>query len=152
MGNKSDTKRRAKLEERRKKADAHLVRADFTQVKVAEWLAAYHAEPNVVAELVDEHGVLLAHVEGNDDDNWTVVVCDDVIAGASDTFAALGLFLAAAADDRAAGNESYMQFAPWLIEEIEARCEAANVGWQDLLRSFPPSEKQQLALPPQRSL
>lgn len=151
MGKKSDAKRRAKLKDRRKKGEALLVRAVSAQPKVADWFAAHDAEPNVIVELVDGHGVILAYVEGAGDEDWTVIVGDDPVAGTSDTFVALGMFLVAAVNDRATGNESYMQFAPWLIEQIEMRCESANVDWEVFLRSLLPIELQQLALPPQRS-
>jgi hypothetical protein len=152
MGKQSDSRRKAKLKERRKKADAAAARALAVQTKVADWIAAHDAEPNIIAELVDEHGTALAYVEGKDDEMWTVVVDDDPIAGASDEFVALSLFLGAAVDDLAAGNSSYMQFAPWLLEEIEKRCEAENMEWQDFLCSLLPLEKQRMALPQQRVL
>ena len=152
MGKKSDAKRRAKLKERRKKVEAHFARAVSSQTKVTEWIAAHDAEPNIIAELVDEGGTLLAYVEGDNEDNWTVVVGGVPVAGASDTLIALGMFLAAAVDDRASGNESYIQFSQWLIEEVEAQCEVKNLDWGGFLRSLLPIEKQLLPLPPQRVL
>lgn len=149
---KSDARRREKLKARRKKAEAHLVRLASTQAKVAEWIAVHDADPNVIAELVDGNGTVLAHVEGSSDDTWVVVVGDDPVAGASDVFVALGLFLVAAVDDQAAGNESYIQFSQWLIEEIEVRCEIENLEVDGFLRSILPVEKQMLALPPHRAL
>jgi len=150
MGKQSDAKRKAKLKDRRKKVEAALVRAVATQTKVAEWTAAHDAEPNIIAELVDEHGVVLAYVEGDADESWTVVVDDEPVAGASDEFVALSFFLAAAVDDQAAGNTSFIQFMPWLLEEIEKRCESEKMEWQDFLRSLLPLEKRSLALPQQR--
>ncbi len=152
MGKQSDAKRKAKLKDRRKKAEAAQVRAVATQSKVAEWTAAHDAEPNIIAELVDEHGAVLACVEGDTDECWTVVVDDEPVASASDEFVALSFFLGAAVDDKAAGNTSFIQFAPWLLEEIEQRCEAEKMEWQDFLRSLLPLEKQSLALPQQRVL
>jgi len=152
VGKQSDAKRKAKLKDRRKKAEAALARVVGTQSKVAEWAASFDAEPNIIAELVDEHGAVLAYVEGDDDENWTVVVDDEPVAGTSDEFVALSLFLGAAVDDRAAGNTSFIQFGTWLIEEIERRCEANNMEWHDFLRALLPLEKQHLALPHQRAL
>lgn len=152
MGKKSDAKRRAKLKERRKKEETYLVRAASAQAKVAEWIAAHDAEPNVIAELVDERGTPLAYVEGNNDDNWIVVVGDEPVSGSSDTFVALAMFLVAAVDDQACGNESYIQFSQWLIEEIEAQCESKNLDLVDFLRSLLPADKQRLGLPPLRAL
>ena len=152
MGKKADEKRRAKLKDRRKKAETYVARTVSAQSKVADWIATHDAEPHIIAELVNEHGVLLAYVEGVNGDSWTVVVGDNPVAGASGTFVALGMFLVAAVNDRTSGNESYIEFAPWLIEEIEARCETANLGCQDFLRSLLPIEMQQFSLPPQRSL
>lgn len=149
MGKKSDAERRAKLKERRKKVDASSSRTLSTQAKVDAWFAAHDAEPNVIAELLDEQGSSLARVEGGNSDDWVVVVGDEPIAGANDTFLALSMFLVAAVDDRAGGNESYMQFSQWLIEEIEARCEAEDVDWYDFLRSLLPPEKRRLDLPSQ---
>jgi len=149
---KSDAKRREKLKARRKNAEAHLVRLASTQAKVAEWIAAHDAEPNVIAELVDENGTALAHVEGSSDDTWVVVVGDDPVAGATDVLVALGLFMVAAVDDQAAGNKSYIQFSQWLIEEIEAQCETENLEVEGYLRSILPVEKKMLALPPHRAL
>lgn len=148
---KSDAKRREKLKARRKKAEAHLVRLASTQAKVDEWIAAHDAEPNVIAELVDQNDTALAHIEGNSD-TWTVVVGDDPVAGASDVFVALSLFLVAAVDDQVAGNESYIQFSQWLIEEIEVRCEKENIDVESFLRSILPAEKKMLKLPPHRAL
>ena len=152
VGKQSDAKRKAKLKDRRKKAEAAFVRAVATQRKVTKWAAAHDAEPNIIAELVDELGAVLAYVEGEADQSWAVVVDDEPVAGASDEFLALGLFLGAAVDDRAAGNTSFIQFAPWLLEEIEKRCEAENMEWHDFLRSILPVEKRHLALPQQRVL
>lgn len=150
MGKKSDAKRRAKLKERRKKVEAHLTRETSTQTKIAEWVAAYDAEPNIIAELVDGDDTPLAYVEVDNEENLIVVVGDEPVAGASDTFVALGMFLVAAVDDRASGNESYIQFSQWLIEKIDAQCESRDLDLVDFLRSLLPIEKRQMALPPQR--
>lgn len=152
MGKQSDAKRKAKLRDRRKKAEAALIRAVVSQSKVAEWAAAHDAEPNIIAELVDEDGAVLAYVEGDADHGWTVMVDDETVAGATDEFVALSFFFGAAVDDRAAGNTAFIQYAPWLLEEVEKRCEAANMEWQDFLRSVLPVEKQHLALPQQRAM
>lgn len=152
MGKQSDAKRKARLKDRRKKAEGALARVVASQRKVAEWAAAFDAEPNIIAELVDHDGAVLAYVEGDADENWTVVVDDEPIAGASDEFVALSLFLDAAVDDRAAGNTSFIEFGAWLLEEIESRCEAQNMEWEAFLRSLLPPEKQHLALPQQRAL
>ncbi len=152
MGRQSDAKRKAKLKDRRKKAEATLAQVVANQSKVAEWAAAFDAEPNIIAELVDEHGAVLAYVEGDADENWTLVVDGEPVAGTSDEFVALSILLVAAVDDRAAGNTSFIQFGAWLIEEIERRCEAKNIEWEDFLRSLLPLEKQHLALPHQRAL
>jgi len=150
VGKQSDAKRKAKLKDRCKKAEAGLARALATQSKVAEWAAAFDAAPNIIAELVDEHGTVLAYVEGDADENWTVVVDDEPVAGVSDEFVALSLFLGAAVDDRADGNTSFIQFGPWLLEEIERRCEAEDIEWHEFLRSLLPTDKQHLALPQHR--
>ena len=151
MGKKSSAKRKMKLKERRKKTEAHLVRSASTHSKIDEWISTSDAEPNIMAELVDEDGSALTYLECDNDGNWTVVIGDVSVAGASDTFVALGMFLVAAVDDRASGNESYIQFSQWLIEEIEAQCELKNLDLIDFLRSLLPAEKQQLTLPPQRA-
>lgn len=151
MGKQSDAKRRAKLKDRRRKAEAAPDRAVTKHSRIKEWAAAHDTEPNVIAELVDEHGAGLAYVAGDDEGNWAVVDDDEPVAGASDEFVALGFLLSAAVDDQAAGNTSFIQFAPWLLEEIENRCEAEQVGWDDFLRSLLPLEKRALALPQQRA-
>lgn len=152
MGKQPDAKRRARLKERRKKAEATLARAFAAQSKVSEWSSAHDTEPNIIVELVDENGAALAHIEGDDDDMWTVVVNYDPVISVDDEFIALGLFLSAAVDEKAAGDTSWIQFGTWLIEEIERRCETANMNWEDFLRSLLPLEKRYMALPQQRML
>ena len=99
---------------------------------------------------MDVHGALLAYVEGDAEENWTVVVDSVPVAGTSDEFAALSWFLSAAVDDQAAGNTSFIQFSPWLLEEVEKLCEAKNMEWNDFLQSLLPLDKQHLKLPGQR--
>jgi hypothetical protein len=151
VGKQSDAKRKAKLKARRKSFEAAEARARATSAKVATFFAAHDAEPNIVAELLDEHGALLAYIEGRDDESWTVVVDDEPVAGSTDLMASLGMFLTAAVDDRADGNTSHMQFSPWLLEEIQSRCDAANVEWTEFLLSLLPAEKRQMKLPEQRA-
>lgn len=150
VGKQSDAKRKAKLKDRRKKQEAALSRVVASQTRVAKWVAAFDAEPNIIAELVDVHGAPLAYVEGDAEENWTVVVDNVPVAGTSDEFAALSWFLSAAVDERAAGNKSFIQFTPWLLEQVEKLCEAKNMEWNDFLRSLLPLEKQHLKLPEQR--
>ena len=150
VGKQSDAKRKAKLKDRRKKQEAAVSRVVASQTKVAKWVAALDAEPNIIAELVDVHGALLAYVEGDAEENWTVVVDSVPVAGTSDEFAALSWFLSATVDDQAAANTSFIQFSPWLLEEVEKLCEAKNMEWNDFLRSLLPLEKQHLKLPGQR--
>ena len=73
------------------------------------------------------------------------------LAGTNEEFSALGWFLSAAVDDRSAGNSSFLRFSPWLIEEVDKRCEAGNVDFYDFLRSLLPSEKRHLTLPEHRT-
>ncbi len=152
MKKNSDAKRRAKLKERRNRAQQHTVLMQSKQAKVAEWIAAHDAEPNVIADLVDDHGISLCRVEGRSDDDWIVIVGDEPTAGSNDAFTALGMLLNAAVDDREHGDESYIQFSAWLVEEIEARCEATEMELEEFLRSLLPVEKRRLALPRQRAL
>ena len=152
VGKQSEAKRRAKLKVRRKRAEAVSARLPAIQSNGAGWCAASDAASNIIAELVDEEGSPLAYIEGKGDESWTVVVGDMPVAGAADEFDALGMFLIAAVDDQADGNKSYMQFSPWLIEEIEKRCEAANMEWHDFLRALLPREKRLMALPPQQMM
>ncbi len=147
MAKKSDAKRKAQLKERRKKAAASAARSSASQTRVAEWMAASDAATNIIADLVDEDGAVLAYVEGDAAENWTVVVGGLPVAGSSDEFAALSWFLSAAVDDKSAGNSSFLRFSPWLLEEIEKRCEAQDLDWYDFLISLLPPEKRHLALP-----
>ena len=152
MSKNCDAKRRAKLKARRRNAEQQAVLTQSKQAKIAEWIASHHAEPNVIAELVDAHGISICRVEGNNDEGWIVVVGQEPAAGSNDTFAALSLLLSAAVDDRAHVEDSYIQFSPWLTREVERRCEAGNVSWDDFLRSLLPCDKRQLSLPHQRTL
>ena len=114
-------------------------------------MAAHDALPNIIADLVDDEGAVLADVEGEADETWTVVVGGVPVAGTNEEFSALGWFLSAAVDDRSAGNSSFLRFSPWLIEEVDKRCEAGNVDFYDFLRSLLPSEKRHLTLPEHRT-
>lgn len=147
MGKQSDAKRKAKLKERRKKAEAASARVLVDPDKIAEWFAAHDAEPNIIAELFDEDDVRMAHVQGEDDELWTIVIGGEPIAGTSDEFAALAMFLNAVVDDREQGKTSYMRFSTRLLEEIEARSAAANIEELDFLMSLLAPEKRRLALP-----
>lgn len=147
MSKHSDAKRKAKLKERRRKAEAASARAPAVAHKVAEWIVDHDAQPNIIAELFDEDDVLMAHVQGDGDDLWTVMIGGEPVAGTSDEFAALAMFLNAAIDDRESGETSYMCFSSWLLEEIEARCDAAKIEGPDFLMSLLPPEKRRLALP-----
>ena len=51
----------------------------------------------------------------------------DPSSGASDVFVALGMSLAAAMDNQSAGNETYIQFSQWIIEDIEVWSETENL-------------------------
>lgn len=113
-------------------------------------MAAHHAEPNFIAELVDEHSAVVTYLEAGTEETWTDVVDDESVAGASDEWAALSLFLIVSVDDRAAGNTSLIQLTPWLLEEIEKRCQAANVDGQDFLQSLLPLTKENMTLLQQR--
>ncbi len=150
MGKQPDAKRKAKLTERRRKHEASVSKVVANQSKAADWIATFDAEPNVIAELVDEQGTVLVYVEGDTDENWTVFVDREPTAGTNDEFAALGWLLSAAVDDQVAGNNSFIRFSPWLLEEIEKRCEAENLDWYEFLRSLLPRDKQHLGLPEHR--
>lgn len=147
MGKQSDAKRKAKLKERRKKAEAASARALAAPNKIAEWFVTHDAESDVIAELFDENDAVMIHIEGDGDELWVVMVGGEPVAGTSDEFSALAMFLNAAVDDGESGSTSYMRFSPWLLEEIEARCDAANVDGPDFLISLLPPEKRHLVLP-----
>ena len=151
MAKKSDAKRKAQLKERRNKFETTVARRLASQVRTNEWMAAHDALPNIIADLVDDDGAVLAYVEGEADETWTVVVGGVPVAGTNEEFSALGWFLSAAVDDRSAGNSSFLRFSPWLIEEVDKRCEAGNVDFYDFLRSLLPSEKRHLTLPEHRT-
>ncbi|MBN6102700.1 hypothetical protein JR064_11020 [Xanthomonas sp. CFBP 8703] len=152
MAKKSDAKRRSKLKERRKRAEEAQARPKTGLSKVERWMAAFDAERNIIAELIGEDGTVLAYVEGDDTDSWTVVVDNDPVAGTSDEVATLGWLLDAAVDDIAAGNAPVLVLSLWLVEQVETRCEAANIEWHDFLRSLLPIEKQHMPLPQQRTM
>ncbi|NYZ62030.1 hypothetical protein [Luteimonas deserti] len=148
MGKQSDAKRKAKLKERRKIRDAAIARSGSSREAIAKWMAAQEGEPNINAELVDEHGAVLARLEGDSEELWTVYVGDDPIAGSHDEFIALGFLLTAAVDEHALGRTCFLQFYPWLLEEIERRCAESEMEWQKLLSDLLPPDRQHLALPP----
>lgn len=153
MGKQSDAKRKAKLKERQRKVEAAAARSAGVNSNVAAFYKAYDLEPNVIAELLDESGATLAHVEGGaDGENWTIVVMGEAAAGTDDEFLALGLLLGMAIDDRAAEGESFIQFSPWLVEQIEERCDARGTDPNKYLRSLLPMDKRSAALPPVRIL
>ena len=128
------------------------MRAVDIQERAAKWFAEFDATPNVIAELLDQDDAVLAYIEGNIDGGWTVLVADVPVAGTDDEMIALGWLLTAAVDDTEAGEKSFLQFAPWLVEEIERQCGARNVEWLELLRSLLPPGKRHKSLPQQRSL
>jgi hypothetical protein len=80
------------------------------------------------------------------------MVGGESVAGTSDEFSALAMFLNAAADDRQSGGTSYMRFSPRLLEEVEARCVALNIGGWTFLMSLLPPEKRRLMLPQIRAM
>lgn len=90
MAKKSDAKRKAKLKERRKQAEAAQSKTLAAPSEVGAWFAAHDAEPNIMAELVTEDGALFAYVEG-DGNEWTLIVEDNPVAGTSDEIVALGM-------------------------------------------------------------
>lgn len=57
-----------------------------------------------------------------------------------------------AIDDRAAEGESFIQFSPCLVEQIEERCDARGADPDQFLRSLLPMDKRGAALPPVRML
>lgn len=153
MGKQSDAKRKAKLKERQRKMEAAAARSSGVSSNVAAFFKDYDAEPNVIAELLDESGAALAHIEGcADGEYWTIVVMGEAAAGTEDEFLALGLLLGMAIDDRAAEGESFIQFSPWLVEQIEERCGANGGDPDQFLRSLLPMDKRGAALPPVRML
>lgn len=152
MGKKSEAKRKKKLRERLKGGEAVSTRAMGVQERAAKWFAEFDAAPNVIAELLDQDDAVLAYIEGNIDGGWTVVVADAPLAGTDDEMIALGWLLTAAVDDTEAGEKSFLQFAPWLIEEIERQCDARNVECLEFLRSLLPPDKRHKSLPQQCSL
>lgn len=153
MGKQSDAKRKAKLKERKRKVEAAAVRSSGLNPNVAAFFDAYDAEPNVIAELLDESGAALAHVEGSaDGEMWTIAVMGEAAAGTDDEFLALGLLLGMAIDDRAAEGECLIQLSPWLVEQIEAHCDAIGEDTDQFLRSLLPMDKRGAALPPVRTL
>ncbi|QHB73508.1 hypothetical protein [Stenotrophomonas sp. 364] len=153
MGKQSDAKRKAKLKERQRRAEAAAARSSGVNSNVAAFFKAYDSEPNVIAELLDQSGGALAHVEGSaDGENWTIVVMGEAMAGTHDEFLALGLLLGMAIDDRAAEGESFIQFSPWLVEQIEESCDARGADPDQFLRSLLPMDKRDAALPPVRIL
>ncbi|PPU68833.1 hypothetical protein XpiCFBP4643_07455 [Xanthomonas pisi] len=115
-------------------------------------MAAFDAERNIVVELIGEDGAVLAYIEGDDADSWTVVVDDEPIAGIDDEIVALGWLVGAAVDDIADGNAPVLVYSHWIVEQIDARCKAANVEWHDFLRSLLPAEKQHMQLPQNRTM
>ncbi|MEB1609679.1 hypothetical protein VDQ74_07205 [Xanthomonas campestris pv. campestris] len=152
MAKKSDAARKSKLKERRKNAQEARARPSTGPSKVERWAADFDAERNIIVELVGEDGTVLAYVEGDDTDSWTVVVDDDSVAGTDDEIAALGWLVGAAVDDIADGNAPVLVCSHWIVEQVEARCEAANIKWHDFLRSLLPAEKQHMQLPQQRTM
>lgn len=153
MGKQSDAKRKAKLKERQRKVEAAAARPSGVSSNVAAFFKAYDAEPNVIAELLDESGAALAHVEGSlDGEHWTILVMGEAAAGTDDEFLALGLLLGMGIDDRAAEGESVIQVSPWLVEQIEERCGARGCDLDQFLRSLLTTDKRDAALPPVRVL
>ncbi|CAD7349980.1 MULTISPECIES: hypothetical protein [Xanthomonas] len=146
MAKKSDAKRKAKLKERRKQAEAAQSKTLAAPSEVGAWFAAHDAEPNIMAELVTEDGALFAYVEG-DGNEWTLIVEDNPVAGTSDEIVALGMLLNVAVDGLATGNTSRLHFSQWLAQEIDERCEAAGIDWSSFARSLLPPEKRLLLLP-----
>lgn len=153
MGKQSDAKRKAKLKKRQRKVEAAAARPSGVSSNVAAFFKAYDAEPNVIAELLDESGAALAHVEGSlDGEHWTILVMGEAAAGTDDEFLALGLLLGMGIDDRAAEGESVIQVSPWLVEQIEERCGARGCDLDQFLRSLLTTDKRDAALPPVRVL
>ncbi|MBB3885300.1 hypothetical protein ABQE95_01320 [Xanthomonas campestris pv. campestris] len=152
MAKKSDAARKAKLKEPRKNAEEARARPSTGSSKVERWAAAFDTERNIIVELVREDGTVLAHVEGDDADSWTVVVDDDPVAGTDDEIVALGWLVGAAVDDIAESNAPVLVYSHWIVEQVEARCEAENIKWHDFLRYLLPAEKQRMQLPQQRTM
>ncbi|MBB3833877.1 hypothetical protein [Xanthomonas sp. WHRI 8932A] len=152
MAKKSDAARKAKLKERRKRAEAAQARPLIGISKVEGWMAISDAERNVIVELIGEDGAVLAYVEGDDTDSWTVLVGGDPVAGTDDEIAALGWLVGVAVDDIADGNAPVLVYSHWIVEQVEARCEAEHIQWHDFLRSLLPAEKQHMQLPQQRTM
>ena len=147
MGKQSDAKRRAKLKERRKRAEAAVSRVSSQDRDAQESMAAFDAGPYVVVSLLDDAGGTIAHVEGNAaGEDWTVVVDQAAVAGSDDEFVALAFLLGVAADRNTSGQ--LLQFSPWMVEEIDRRCEASGQSYVEYLQSLLPSEKRGLPLPP----
>ncbi|PPT84728.1 hypothetical protein XarzCFBP7410_05445 [Xanthomonas arboricola pv. zantedeschiae] len=115
-------------------------------------MAAFDAERNIIVELIGEDGAVLAYVEGDDTNSWTVVVQDDPVAGTDDEIVALGWLVSAAVDDIAEGNAPVLVYSHWIVEQVEARCGATNLEWHDFLRSLLSTEKQHMQLPQQRTM
>ncbi|MCL1552491.1 hypothetical protein [Xanthomonas nasturtii] len=152
MAKKSDAKRKAQLKERRKKTEEARARPLTGSSKVENWTAAFDAERNIIVELIEEDGTVLAYVEGDDADCWTVVVADDPVAETDDEIVALGWLVCAAVDDIADGKAPVLVYSHWIVEQVEARCEAESIEWHDFLRSLLPVEKQHMQLPQQRTM
>ncbi|WP_426803420.1 hypothetical protein [Xanthomonas campestris] len=152
MAKKSDAARKAKLKERRKRAEEAQARPLTGPSKVEDWMAAFDAERNIIIELIGEDGTVLAYVEGDDTGSWTVVVKDDPVAGTDDEIVALGWLVGAAVNDIAEGNAPVLVYSHWIVEQVEARCEAENIKWHDFLRYLLPAEKQHMQLPQQRTM
>lgn len=152
MAKKSDAARKAKLKERRRKAKEAQARPLTGPSKVENWMAVFDAERNIIVELIGEDGAVLAYIEGDDTDSWTVIVGDKPVSGIDDEIVALGWLVGAAVDDIADGNAPVLVYSHWIVEQVEARCEATNLEWHDFLRSLLPAEKQHMQLPQQRTM
>ncbi|MFL7958793.1 hypothetical protein ACKAWT_20800 [Xanthomonas vasicola] len=151
MAKKSDAKRRAKLKERRKNAEASQARIMAAPDVPYEWKGPTGDEPETIAALTSDDGDQIAYIEGYSDDGWEFVVDYQTVAASSDDLAMLKLFLDESTNYVSYGNVA-MSFSPWLIEKLEARCEAESIQWNDLLRSLLPVEKQHMQLPQQRAM
>lgn len=144
MAKQSDAKRRAKLKDRRRRQEEAAGRVQVPQADAVQWSREYDAEPNVIVELVDSSGFRRAHVEGDGED-WVVAVGDVAAGGSDDVFVALGILLGISLESGIQGL--VLQFSPWLIEEVDERCEVQGMDYEQLLRSLLAPSHRALELP-----
>ncbi|MDC6652496.1 hypothetical protein, partial [Leclercia adecarboxylata] len=125
MAKKSDAKRKAKLKERQKRFAAAESRVSVMQGDPQGSVETFDAAPYVVVSLLDDSGTMAARIEGDyGGEDWKLIADEIAVAGSSDEFLVLGLLLGLAVDRHSPGQ--LLEFSPWMIEEIDKRCDALN--------------------------